>query len=97
MASTDATHQPYRELAHRRDDGVEVVLLWHQISNELTVSVSDQRSGAYFELAAAPDHALDVFNHPYAYAAFGGSPYADVSLPSWAEAAETGTREMPDR
>jgi hypothetical protein len=39
------------------------VLFWHQISNELTVSVSDERSGSYFELTAEPDHALDVFSH----------------------------------
>ncbi len=96
MASTDPTHQPYRELAHRTNDGVEVVLFWHQISNELTVSVSDQRSGAYFELAAEPDHALDVFNHPYAYAAFRGLPYAEVSLPSWAEAAAIASQDIPD-
>jgi hypothetical protein len=96
MASTDATHQPYRELAYRANDGVEVVLFWNQISNELTVSVSDQRSGAYLELAADPDHALDVFNHPYAYAAFRGLPYAEVSLPSWAEAAAIGTQDIPD-
>jgi hypothetical protein len=96
MASTDVTHQPYRELAHRTNDAVEVVLFWHQISNELTVSVSDRRSGTYFELTAEPDHALDVFNHPYAYAAFRGLPYAEVSLPSWAEAAATGTQDIPD-
>jgi hypothetical protein len=97
MASTDATHQPYRELAHRTNDGVEVVLFWHQISDELTVSVSDQRSGAYFELAAEPDRALDVFNHPYAYAAFCGVPYAEVSVPNRARAAATGTQDTPDR
>jgi hypothetical protein len=96
MASTDATHQPYRELAHRTNDGVEIVLFWHQISNELTVSVSDQRSGAYFELTAEPDHALDVFNHPYAYAALRGLPYAEVSLPSWAEAAAAGRQHITD-
>jgi hypothetical protein len=69
MTSTTATQEPYRELAHRNNDGVEVVLLWHQPSDELTVIVSDERNGAYFELAAEPRRALDVFNHPYAYAA----------------------------
>lgn len=95
MASNDPTHQAYRELAHRTNDGIEVVLFWRQISNELTVSVFDQRSGAHFELASEPDNALDVFNHPYAYAAFRGLPYAEVPLPSWAEAAATGTQDMP--
>jgi hypothetical protein len=96
MASTNATHQPYRELAHRTNDGVEVVLFWHHISGELTVSVSDERSGAYFELAAEPDQALDVFNHPYAHAAFRGLPYAEVSLPCWAEADATGRQGITD-
>lgn len=76
----------HRELACRTNDGVEVMLFWHQNTDELTVAVYDERSGSYFELAAAPDQALDVFNHPYAHAAFRGLPYADASLPSWAEA-----------
>ena len=75
------------ELAHRVNDGVEVVLFWHQITDELTVTVSDQRSGAYFELAAEPHHALDVFDHPYAHAAFRGLPYEAEPLASWVEAA----------
>jgi hypothetical protein len=77
----------YRVLGYRADNGVEVVLFWHQNTGELTVAVSDARSSAYFELAAAPDQALDVFNHPYAHAAFRGLPYADEPLASWAEAA----------
>jgi hypothetical protein len=81
---------PYRELAYRANDGVEVVLFWQQATDDLTVAVSDERNGAYFELAAAPAHALDVFNHPYAHAAFRGLPYADASLPSGAEAVANG-------
>jgi hypothetical protein len=96
MASTNATHEFYRELAHRTSDGVEVVLFWRQISGELTVSVSDERSGAYFELAAEPDEALDVFNHPYAHAAFRGLPYAEASLPTWAEAAALTRQDVTD-
>jgi hypothetical protein len=77
----------YRELAHRANDGVEVVLFWHAATDELTVAVSNGRSGGYFELAAAPNQALDVFNHPYAHAAFRGLPYAEEPLASWAKAA----------
>ena len=76
----------YRELAYRANRGVEVVLFWHKDSGELSVAVSDERRGAYFELAAAPDQGLDVFEHPYAHAAFRGLPYADASLRSCAEA-----------
>jgi hypothetical protein len=88
---------PYRELAYRVNDGVEVVLFWQQNTDDLTVAVSDERRGAYFELAAAPDQALDVFNHPYAHAAFRGLPYVDASLPSWAEAATKHGCAITDR
>ena len=39
------------------------------------------------EVAAAPDNALDVFEHPYAYAAFRGLRYEDALLPNWERAA----------
>jgi hypothetical protein len=86
METTDATREPYRELAYRANDGVKVVLFWHQVTDELTVTVSDERTGAYYELTADPDKALDVFNHPYAYAATMGLPYEEASLASWAMA-----------
>jgi hypothetical protein len=87
MASSNISSQPHRELAHRVNDGLEVVLFWEKLADDLTITVSDERSGAYFELAAAPDQALDVFNHPYAHAAFRGLPYAEEALASRAEAA----------
>lgn len=46
---------PYRELAHRVNDGLEVILSWQKLTDELTSTVSDERGGAYFELVAAPD------------------------------------------
>jgi hypothetical protein len=81
------TQLPDRELAYRASDGIEVVLFWHALTNELTVCVSDERTGAYFELEAAPHQAMDVFEHPYAYAAFMGLRYEDELLASWAAAA----------
>jgi hypothetical protein len=86
-AATDTLRSPLRELAHRQSDGLEVALFWNSVTSELTVSVSDGRSGAYFELPAAPEDALEVFHHPYAYAAFRGLPYDDALLPSWIAAA----------
>jgi hypothetical protein len=96
MASS-APQERERELAHRASHGIEVVLLWHELTNDLTVCVSDQRTGAYFELAADPEHALDVFEHPYAYAAFNGLRYEETLLASWVEAAETSARVAGDR
>jgi hypothetical protein len=60
---------PTRELAARESEGIQVLLLWHPHENTLTVSVEDARVGDRFQLAVAPDHALDAFYHPYAYAA----------------------------
>ena len=71
---------PYRELAYRASDGIKVVLAWYPGTDELLVSVSDEKSGGYFELAAGPDQALDVFNQPYAHAAFRSVPYAEASI-----------------
>ena len=58
-----------RELAARESDGVRVRLLWHPRANAVTVSVEDARAGDQFDLSVAPDHALDAFYHPFAYAA----------------------------
>jgi hypothetical protein len=57
------------ELHHRSADGIEVSLLWSPETNALTVAVEDSRSGEIFELPAPADKALDVFEHPFAYAA----------------------------
>ncbi|MGH3024394.1 MAG: hypothetical protein ACRDNI_12110 [Gaiellaceae bacterium] len=65
---TSATTQA-RELAARESDGIHVLLLWHAPENTLTVSVEDARLGDRFQLAVAPDRALDAFYHPFAYAA----------------------------
>jgi hypothetical protein len=86
MSLTEA-RQPQRELAYRANDGVEVVLFWNELSGAVTVSVSNTNSGAYFELDVDPAHALDVFEHPYAYAAFMGIPYDEEALAAWAYAA----------
>ena len=70
-----ATPYTYRELAYRAADGVEVGLFWSKSDNGLRVVVDDARSGDLFELVVDPDHALDAFEHPYAYAAHRGIDY----------------------
>jgi hypothetical protein len=96
MPETSAASQPSRELAHRLSDGIEVVLVWHAPTDELTVCVTDERTGAYFEIAADPASALDVFEHPYAYAAFAGLPYEDVLLPNWVAASAAPAPSLAD-
>lgn len=58
-----------RELAARESNGLSVRLLWHPLENAVTVSVEDRRHDECFDLAVAPERALDAFYHPFAYAA----------------------------
>ena len=68
-------HAPPRELAFRSVAGLEVILLWNADENRLTVSVYDPSVPEFFEVPAPSDRALDVFYHPYAYAAQRGIEY----------------------
>jgi hypothetical protein len=66
--NTDFT---FRELAHRRNDGIDVTMLWNTSSDQVSVAVNDTKSGEAFEILVAPgERALDVFHHPFAYAAY---------------------------
>jgi hypothetical protein len=59
-----------RELDSRVSDGTHVRLLWHACDGHVSVTVDDAKTGAAFEvLVPDGDRALDVFHHPYAYAA----------------------------
>lgn len=59
-----------RELAHRSNDGIEVSLRWHPDAGRTSVHVLDAKMDEAFEIEVrAGERALDVFHHPYAYAA----------------------------
>ncbi len=59
-----------RELDGRITDGIHVRLLWNPRDDRVSVAVSDTKTGDAFELPVRDgDRALDVFRHPYAYAA----------------------------
>jgi hypothetical protein len=70
------------ELAHRSSDGVDVTLVWVRGDDEdkAVVCVCDSRQGAYFEIAAEPYLALDVYYHPFAYRDFSTLDYEDSRL-----------------
>jgi hypothetical protein len=72
--TTFASFTARRELDHRSSHGIDVTLSWSPARNALFVTVVDE-TGYSFELAAGPHEALDVFNHPYAYA-----PYRSAAL-----------------
>jgi hypothetical protein len=72
------------ELAQRDNDGIAVILLWHRESDRLTVTVRDWRTGEAFDLRAEAGNAMDVFHHPYAYAARRGLLAAAACEPVYA-------------
>ena len=72
--STSLDHPGLRELDHRRGDGFDVTLLWSERTGKVFVAVEDARTSEAFHIAVDPDHALDAFHHPYAYAYRPGRP-----------------------
>ena len=64
---------PCRELDSRASGGIHVRLLWHPHDGHVSVAVDDIKTGESFVLLVRDgERALDVFCHPYAYAASRG-------------------------
>ena len=57
-----------RELAHRHQYGLEVVLLWNARSSEVSIELLDSRTETALAFVVDPKSALDAFHHPFAYA-----------------------------
>jgi hypothetical protein len=65
-------HTP-KELVSRHSGTADVALLWSKRTHRAAVAVDDAARGEHFELLLAPeDDPLDVYEHPYAYAASRG-------------------------
>jgi hypothetical protein len=67
-----------RELDHRSSNGIDVTLSWCPARELLYVTVLDD-AGDSFELVVEPHEALEVFHHPYAFAAHRGVVLLDVA------------------
>ena len=73
MSTQPTPEYDLHELDYRAADGVEVALLWVVGTKDLFVVVVDEKSGDVLELDVEQgENAIDVFNHPYAYAAARG-------------------------
>ena len=84
---TDSITTEPRELDSRTSDGIQVQLLWHPRENRVSVAVSDTKTREAFELEVRHgQRALDVFRHPYAYAA------TDVAIAEGGLASSVGSR-----
>ena len=58
-----------RELAERTSNGTRIRLYWRQGTRELWVEIWEPELDVTIEIPADPERALEVFHHPYAYAA----------------------------
>jgi hypothetical protein len=66
-------HTNLFELDSRLTDGIHVRLLWGKQDDRVVVAVDDARTGARFDVEVRRhERALDVFHHPFAYAAWRG-------------------------
>jgi hypothetical protein len=67
---TESAQATVHELHSRVNDGIHVRLLWRADDNHLWVTVTDNKRREQFGIDVRDRAlALDVFNHPYAYAA----------------------------
>jgi hypothetical protein len=69
MSAVHTTAAERVELDTRESDSLAVTLSWTRGTDVLAVTVDDARTGDSFELVVAEnERALDVFQHPFAYA-----------------------------
>jgi hypothetical protein len=74
-------HKPRVVLASRKNAGMRVTLLWAADSDTVAVLVRDDGTNEQFELLVEPEaNPIDVYEHPYAYAAWRGIDYRTADL-----------------
>jgi hypothetical protein len=56
------------DLADRHSNDLDVVLMWDRLPDQFWVVVTHKASGRTGRITASAQNALDVFNHPFAYA-----------------------------
>jgi hypothetical protein len=65
------TIETMTELDRRINDGIDVRLLWNPEDGRVFVAVDDAKTGEAFSVEVRErDKALEVFHHPFAYAAW---------------------------
>ena len=76
-----------QELESRSNNGIDVRLLWSEYNNRVLVSVADAKTGDGFAIEVSEgERAMDVFHHPFAFAAWRNmemsAPPADSGSPA---------------
>ena len=76
--------EPTRELARRRTGSVEILLVWHPISNNVELRIHDTSQEEESGFRVPPGEAMEAFRHPYAYAGrreYSAPPSRTASTP----------------
>ena len=68
MTDTTTIEAKLRELDHRRNDGIDVRLLWDARTNRVSLALTNEHSGESLDFEVEPGDALAAFHHPYVYA-----------------------------
>lgn len=63
----DPTKPDVANLAHRRNNGVEVFLNWHRAANILSIVLIDEQDAKDWEFVVPNDKGMQAFEHPYAW------------------------------
>ena len=69
-----------RELHSRINDGIHVRLLWRKDDERVVVAVDDAKTDSFVLDVHPGERAMDVFEHPYAYAAWHRVPMRPAPL-----------------
>ena len=78
---SSANHKSRVVLASRKSAGIRVALLWAADTNAIAVLERDISTNDQFKLLVEPDtHPIDVYQHPYAHAAWRRIDYRTTSL-----------------
>lgn len=83
---------PLLEIDHRANGGIDVSLMWDQAADTLYVQVIDWGMDEDYTFAVDRDHALDAFQHPFAYADRLGRDVSARLGRSLLRNAQTGSR-----
>jgi hypothetical protein len=72
MTITAFTLTGRRELANRRNGGLEIILYWHANDNSISIDIHQESTEETMSFPVPADQALDAFDHPFAYLASKG-------------------------
>jgi hypothetical protein len=60
--------EAFVDIASRRSGGIEVMLMWNRLDETLAVVAFDAKTNEELTIPVLGDEAVEVYQHPFAYA-----------------------------